>query len=193
MLERSRERAAALINLIDDLLDVSSIEAGRIARRVEWVHLPNLLLDVMEMIRPRAETRDISLTEELPGDLLPVHVDREDMVRLFTNLLINAVKYNRDGGSVRVSARAEGHYVRVNVADTGIGIPTASIPRLFDEFYRVKTPETRQITGSGLGLSIVKRIAEAHHGYVEVESELGQGSIFSVFLPAADTPPLGAE
>lgn len=193
MLERSRERAAALINLIDDLLDISSIEAGRIARRVEWVHLPNLLLDVMEMIRPRAETRNVSLTEALPGDLLPVHVDREDMVRLFTNLLTNAVKYNRDGGSVRVSARAEGHYVRVNVADTGIGIPTASIPRLFDEFYRVKTPETRQITGSGLGLSIVKRIAEAHHGYVEVESDLGQGSIFSVFLPAADTPPLGAE
>lgn len=186
MLNRSRERAGSLLNLIDDLLDVSSMEAGRIARRIESVHLPNLLLDVAEMVRPKAEMRDVHCTFDLPVGLPPVRADREDMGRLFTNLLTNAIKYNRDGGSVRVAARMEGRYLRVDVVDTGLGIPPDAIPRLFDEFYRVKTPETRQITGTGLGLSIVKRIVDAHHGRIDVESELGKGSIFSVFLPIAD-------
>lgn len=188
MLERSKLRIEALLNLIDDLLDVSSIEAGRIARRIEWVNLPNLLLDVIEIVRPKAEARNIAIDGELRGDLPAVRADREDMVRLFTNLLTNAVKYNRDGGAVHLSARTAGRYLRVDVGDTGIGIPRESIPKLFDEFYRVKRPETRGITGTGLGLSIVKRILEAHHGYVEVESELGKGSTFSVFLPTVEDP-----
>lgn len=189
MLERSKERTGALLNLIDDLLDVSSIEAGRIARRIEWVHLPNLLLDVVEIVRPKAEARDIAITTNLPGDLPPVRADHEDMVRLFTNLLTNAVKYNRDGGSIHLSAWVDGHYLRVDVADTGIGIPKELIPKVFDEFYRVKRPETRHITGTGLGLSIVRRILEAHHGHIEVESELGKGSTFSAFLPIVEQPP----
>lgn len=186
MLERSKARSMALLNLIDDLLDVSSIEAGRIARRIERIQIPNLLLDVVEIVRPKAESRDISFVEDLPGDLAAVRADREDMVRLFTNLLTNAIKYNREGGKIHLAAGVEGHYLRVDVADTGIGIPAECIPRIFDEFYRVKIPETRQITGTGLGLSIVKRILEAHHGRIEVRSELGKGSTFSVFLPTVD-------
>jgi PAS domain S-box-containing protein len=186
MLERSKARTMALINLIDDLLDVSSIEAGRIARRIERIQIPNLLLDVVETVRPQAESRDISISEKLPGNLPPVLADREDMVRLFTNLLTNAIKYNKQGGEIRLVGQVEDRYLRVDVADTGIGMPEECIPKIFDEFYRVKIPETRQITGTGLGLSIVKKILEAHHGRVEVSSELGKGSTFSIFLPTAD-------
>ncbi len=189
MLERSKARTAALVNLIDDLLDVSSIESGRIARRIEWIPLPSLLLDVIEMGRPMAEDRNISFHLDLPGTLPPARADREDMVRLFTNLLTNAIKYNHDGGAIHLAARLKGQTIRVDVADTGIGIPGESLPRLFDEFYRVRTPETRQIAGTGLGLSIVKRILEAHHGWIEVESQPGKGSTFSVFLPVVDDPP----
>lgn len=189
MLERSRDRASALLNLIDNLLDVSSIEAGRIARRVEWIHLPNLLLDVVEMVRPGAESRGIAFVQELPANLPAVRADREDMHRVFANLFTNAIKYNRDGGRVRLAVRVEGQYLRVDVSDTGLGIPREAIPRLFDEFYRLKTPETRHVTGSGLGLSIVKRIVDAHHGFVEVESEPGEGSTFSVFLPIVESAP----
>ena len=186
MLERSKERAATLVNLIDDLLDVSSIEAGRIARRIDLIHLPEVISEVVEMIRPRAEARNLTLDESLPADLPAILADRSDMVRVFTNLLSNAVKYNRDGGSIRVAAHVDGHYVRVGVADTGIGIPKDAIPKLFDEFYRVKTAETRQISGTGLGLSIVKKIVDAHNGYVQVETELGKGSTFSVLFPVAE-------
>ena len=186
MLGRSKARAAALVNLIDDLLDVSSIDAGRIARRIERIQLPELISDVEEMIRPKAEARNVSLEESLPADLPAIRADRSDMVRVFTNLLTNAVKYNREGGAIRVSAQVDGHYVRADVIDTGIGIPKDAISKLFDEFYRVKTLETRQISGTGLGLSIVKKIVDAHNGFVQVETELGKGSTFSIFLPAAE-------
>ena len=119
-----------------------------------------------------------------------MNADREELVRLFTNLVDNGIKYNKPNGQVRISADLSGAYVRVSIADTGIGISKESLGRLFAEFFREKREETSLITGTGLGLSIVKRIVDFYHGRIEVESELDKGSIFTVWLPwqsGADT------
>lgn len=190
MLERSRERASGLLELIGDLLDVSTIDAGKVARRVESVAIPALIDEATEMVRERTRREGIELVVDVATTLPHARADREDLLRALNNLLTNAIKYNSPAGSVSVSAREEGPHVRIDVKDTGIGIPPECIPRLFDEFYRVKRPETRSIPGTGLGLTIVKRIVEAHHGRVIVASEPGQGSTFSIIMPAYDPPGL---
>jgi len=105
------------------------------------------------------------------------------MDRLFTNLVSNAIKYNREEGRVRIALRSAGEYLRADVEDTGIGMSPEDQQRLFEEFFRAKTPETQKVTGTGLGLSLVKRIVDGYHGRIEVQSELGKGSMFSVYLP----------
>ena len=129
------------------------------------------------------------MTLELLEGVPAIEADREEMRRLFTNLVDNAIKYNREGGAVRVAvgARLAGQqtdgFVAVEVSDTGIGIPRGAIERLGEAFYRVRTADTLQITGTGLGLSICKQIIEAHNGHLEIESEEGKGSTFRVLLP----------
>jgi len=129
------------------------------------------------------------VTLELLEGVPAIEADREEMRRLFTNLVDNAIKYNREGGAVRVAvgARLAGQqtdgFVAVEVSDTGIGIPRGAIERLGEAFYRVRTADTLQITGTGLGLSICKQIIEAHNGHLEIESEEGKGSTFRVLLP----------
>ena len=192
MLERSKERASSLVRLVDDLLDVSNLEAGRVARRVEAIYIADLLSESVEAISAREDGMGIGFELDVADDLPPVKADREELLRAMGNLLSNAVKYNRERGFVRISACSAGSYVRVDVTDGGFGIPAECIPRLFEEFYRVKSPETRHISGTGLGLAIVKRIVDAHHGRILVESVVGQGSTFSLFIPAvpvAAAPP----
>lgn len=183
MLHRAKDRASALLNLIDDLLSISTIEAGRVARNVQSVQLADVIRSSLDFMSVEAKKKKIRVLDIVPDDLPMVRADRDDLARVFVNLLSNAIKYNREDGEVRVLARVSGPYVRVDVADDGLGIPTEAKSRLFDEFYRVKSPDTRGITGTGLGLSIVKRIVEAHQGRVEVQSELGKGSIFSIYIP----------
>lgn len=183
MLERAKERAKGLLGLIEDLLDISTIEAGRVARNVETVQIADVVHSAVEFMKMSAEERKIDLQDQVPGDLPTVEVDKDDLNRVFTNLLSNAIKYNRSGGRVSVLGSVSGPYVRIDVTDTGIGIPAEALERVFDEFYRVKSAATRGITGTGLGLSIVKRIVEAHHGRVELQSELGKGTTVSIYLP----------
>ncbi len=188
MLRRCQERANGLLGLIDDLLDLSSIEAGRVARNLEPLSVGTLLAETMEVFRPQAEARDVTLALEAALDVPPVLADRRDLGRVFTNLLSNAIKYNRDGGRVLLGVRQDDGWVVVQFRDTGYGIPAEAMEHLFEEFFRVKMAATERVTGTGLGLSIVKRLVEAHHGYVTVESELGVGSTFTVYLPAYSPP-----
>jgi len=183
ILERSRERTRGLLALINDLLAISRMQAGRLAKEKEKLQLSILLKDVVELIKGEALERKVTVETLVPDDLPLVYVNREDITRVVTNLLDNAIKYNRDGGKVFIRASADDTFVRVEVQDTGIGIPKKDTGHLFDEFYRVKSKETRAITGTGLGLSIAKRIVEAHDGHVEVESKLHEGSTFRVLLP----------
>jgi signal transduction histidine kinase len=183
MLRRCKDRASSLLGLIDDLLDLSTIEAGHVARELEPLRVGSLLAETVEVFRAQAEARDISVSLDVPIDLPLVMADRRDLGRVFTNLLSNAIKYNRDGGRVEIRVRRDSGRLRIDFADTGFGIPPEAQGHLFEEFYRVKMAATERVTGTGLGLSIVKRLVEAHQGAVTALSELGAGSTFSVVLP----------
>jgi signal transduction histidine kinase/DNA-binding response OmpR family regulator len=183
ILERSRERTQGLLALINDLLAISRMQAGRLAKEKEKLQMGILLKDVGELMKGQALEKKVNIEMEVPDDLPPIQANREDITRVFTNLLDNAIKYNHQKGKVFLGACADDAFVRVEVQDTGIGIPKKDIAHLFDEFYRVKSKETRLITGTGLGLSIAKKIVEEHNGHIEVESKLHQGSTFRVLLP----------
>ena len=131
----------------------------------------------------KAAEQGITLKLELGPELPMIHADSRSMEEVLTNLLSNAINYSPDGGTVTVSAVSHGEYLEIRVSDTGIGIARDEIPKIFDKFYRVKHPETRKVIGTGLGLSLVKGIIEAHRGSVEVESEPGVGTTFRVLLP----------
>jgi two-component system phosphate regulon sensor histidine kinase PhoR len=183
ILGRSRERTRGLLALINDLLAISRMQAGRLAKEKERLPLGIVVKEIVELIRGEALERRVDIELDAPDGLPPVLANREDITRVITNLLDNAIKYNCPGGKVLVRVSADNAFIRVEVRDTGIGIPKKDIPLLFDEFYRVKTKETQGIPGTGLGLSIAKKIVEAHHGHIEVESKLHQGSTFRVLLP----------
>jgi len=183
ILERSRERTRGLLALINDLLEISRMQAGRLAKEKEKLQLGILLKEIAELMKGEALEKKVTIEMAVPDDLPLVQANREDVTRVFTNLLDNAIKYNHHGGRVFLRAGADGAFVRVEVQDTGIGIPKKEVAHLFDEFYRVKSKETRAITGTGLGLSIAKKIVEGHNGHIEVESRLHQGSTFRVLLP----------
>jgi len=116
-------------------------------------------------------------------NIKPVLADPKGIQEIFNNLISNAINYSPDGGRVLVSARGLGEYMEIKVADTGVGIDEEEISKIFDKFYRVKHPKTRQVMGTGLGLAIVKGIVEAHHGTIEVESSPGKGTTFRILLP----------
>ena len=183
ILNRSRERTHALLALINDLLTLSRMESGRVAKEKEKVAIGGLLEEVVEFLRGKAAEKQVSLQLDLSEGLPEIWASREDLIRVFTNLLDNAIKYNRSGGEVEVRAEKDEAFIRISIRDTGIGIPPRDLEHIFDEFYRVKIPETRTISGTGLGLSIAKKILEAHDGHIEVESQVQQGSIFRVLLP----------
>ena len=183
MLHRCQDRTQGLLGLIDDLLDLSTIDAGRVARNLENLRVGSLLAEAVEIFRPQAEARDITVALDVPIDEPAIAADRRDIGRVFTNLISNAIKYNRDGGTVQVTVSREDGTVRIDIRDTGYGIPIDAQVHLFEEFFRVKMPATERVTGTGLGLAIVKRLVEAHEGVVSVESELGKGSTFTVLLP----------
>jgi NtrC-family two-component system sensor histidine kinase KinB len=183
MLRRCQVRATELLDLIEDLLRVSAIEAGRVARKVEPVALGPAVEEVIVLLGAQASARGIEVRDAVPSDLPPVLVDRSDLVLVLTNLVGNALKYNRDGGWAEVSAQLVADGVTVEVADGGYGIPEAQQAGLFTEFYRVRTRETSRVSGTGLGLSIVKRLVEAHGGRVWVRSKHGEGSTFGFWLP----------
>ncbi|MDP2900429.1 MAG: response regulator [Candidatus Bathyarchaeota archaeon] len=189
-LERSRERTSACLALIKDLLDLSRMETRKVQRQVEPLAVSEPVAEAVALLKGQADASQITVTTDLPADLPRIEGSREELSRLFTNLVSNAIKYNRRGGKVTIAGQTDGAYLKIAVTDTGIGIPAAALPNLFNEFYRVTTPETRYIAGTGLGLSIVKRIADAHQGQVTVQSLPGSGSTFAVFLPIPVAPHL---
>ncbi len=185
MLGRSKERTHALLSLISDLLDLSKIEAGLVVQYKEPLHVEEVLRKVIEILKVQAEAKDQRLELSFPPSLPSVMADRGNMEEVFLNLLSNGIKYTGQGGWVKVQANVEGSYLCVRVSDNGMGIAGEDLAHIFDKFYRVKNPQTRKITGTGLGLPIVRQIVEAHLGMVEVESQPAVGSTFRVYLPLA--------
>ncbi len=183
MLGRAKERTHALLSLINDLLDLSRIEAGFVVQYKEPIQIVAVLEKVIELLKPQAELKNITLRLIYPETLPLVMADRGNMEEVFVNLVSNGIKYTGERGRVDLEAYVAGSYLCIQVADNGMGIAPEDLSHIFDKFYRVKNPQTRKITGTGLGLPIVKRIVEAHLGIVEVESQPGAGSKFRVFLP----------
>jgi PAS domain S-box-containing protein len=201
ILGRCRGRTGALSQLVGDLLEFARLQGKRKARErtLAPLEVAEVLRETVDFASQPAAARKVTLTLDLPQALPQVDADRDDLLRLFTNFVDNAIKYNREGGSVRIAGHVTDGYVVVEVIDTGLGIAQDQLARLGEAFFRVKTPETAQITGTGLGVSICKEIIEAHNGHLEVESEEGQGSTFRVLLPrrglatAAGSAPTEAE
>jgi two-component system phosphate regulon sensor histidine kinase PhoR len=188
LLSRAKERTQGLLTLIKDLLDLSKIEAGMMVQYKEPLNLLEVIQKVVEFMRPEAEAKKIDLQFALPTEPAWINADRNSMDGIFTNLISNAIKYTPEGGKVWIALGGDNGFVKVTVSDTGIGIKKEDLPRIFDKFYRVKTAETRQIIGTGLGLTIVKSIVDAHLGSISVESELGKGTTFTVLLPKGSPP-----
>ena len=181
------------LNLIlDDLLQLSQIESGQVLFRHEPVELRALLERTIAVIKPLADKKHHQIELTWPDELVMIEGDEERLVQVFINLLENAVKYTPDQGRLSVSlrsatqnpARAQRPMVEIVVADSGIGIPEADRPRVFERFYRVDKARSRELGGTGLGLAIVKHIVEAHSGQVWVEGNTPKGSRFVVHLPA---------
>jgi signal transduction histidine kinase len=188
LLSRAKERTNGLLTLIKDLLDLSKIEAGKMVQYKEPLSLQEVIQRVVDLMRAEAEAKKIDLQFSAPSTTPLINADRNSMEGIFTNLVSNAIKYTPEGGRIWVTLSEEAGFVKAAVCDTGIGIKKENLPRIFDKFYRVKTPETRQIIGTGLGLSIVKSIVDAHLGSISVESEEGGGATFTVLLPKESIP-----
>jgi len=183
MIERAGKYIDDLLQLINDWLDMSRIEAGNITVRFKPVALAAVLSEILELLKPSAEAKKITLELNSRNGLPLVKGDRGSLKQAFTNLISNGINYNREGGMVIVSVVEDIDDLVVEISDTGIGISQDNLNFIFDEFFRVKSKETRSVSGSGLGLPIVKRIIEAHNGYVKVTSEPGKGSTFCILLP----------
>lgn len=174
---------ARMQRLVQDLLLLAQADAGvPIEKRV--VELDTLLLDVFRQARLNAGSVKVVLGAE---DQVQVIGDADRLKQLFLNLMDNAIKYTPSGGTVTLSFAREGTWARVAIADTGIGIPAADLPKIFDRFYRVDKARSREKGGTGLGLAICKWIVDAHGGRIEAKSQVGKGSVFTVWLPTTDS------
>lgn len=173
-----------LIRLSNSLLSLSRMDQGQQKFPRENVDLSDLLDSLVETMQPLAETREINLNGHFTsGPVISGNFDQ--LTRLFMNLLDNALKYTSRGGKVTVSLKEMGSFARIDIADTGQGIPKEHLPHLFERFYRVHSDRTSSSGGAGLGLAIAYEIARWHHGKITVESKVNEGTVFSVYLPKA--------
>jgi len=182
-LQRAMDRSDSLLALVNDLLVINRMEVGKIAQKMEPVKINDIINKIIDFLKPDAEKHKVSIKPALPEEIPPIQADVRDMEKLFTNLISNAVKFNTENGSVTISGQVEGNFVRYDVKDTGIGISAEHLSHIFDDFYRADDERTKKISGTGLGLTIAKKIVNSHFGRIEVESEPEKGSVFSVYLP----------
>jgi two-component system phosphate regulon sensor histidine kinase PhoR len=177
--------ANRLERLINDLLDLAKIESGKMKISLAPCDLLVVIDRAVKSFSKVVKDSGLTLSQSVPPQLPVVLADETGITQVLWNLLENAIKYNKPGGSIHISAKANGEFVELEVSDTGIGIPAEDIPRIFERFYRVDKARSQQLGGTGLGLAIVKHLIQAHHGEVSVNSELGSGSAFRFTLRKA--------
>jgi len=174
-----------LSELTTSFLDLSRLESGRTQIHTQMTNLEEVLSDCSEMMRARAQERELILKNLATNGLPAVRVDPDKIKQVVINLLSNAIKYNYPGGKITLQSVVQDGYLGFSVADTGPGISSEDMKHLFEKFYRVPGSE-KLAPGTGLGLSICKRIIAAHHGRIDVESQVGKGTKFTVLLPCTD-------
>ena len=176
------DESRRLSRLVDDLLNLARADAGSVRLQVREFYFNDLVAECCRSVQALAAARRIKM-EYQTGEDIPFHGDEELLRRLVVNLLDNAIRYTPQGGQVKASLNANGSELRIEVSDTGAGIPAEAVPHVFERFYRADQARSRQEGGFGLGLAIVKWIAESHKGAVDLTSRPGQGSTFTVTLP----------
>ena len=178
------EESERILKMLNTLMDISEAETGVIRLEINPIPLSDIVNDVVELYRYVAEDKSVTLEVRVGGNIF-VNVDAVRMRQVLGNLLDNAIKYTPSGGSVEITADKNEEGVVVCVKDTGIGIPSGEMPRIWDRLYR--GDQSRSQRGLGLGLSLVKAVVNAHGGKVDVQSEAGRGSVFTVVLPQSDS------
>jgi len=192
MAERNINR---LTNILNDLLNLSRIESGKIELKFENIELKEIIELTASSLRPHADGKSIQIEVEIPEQLPAVYGDQEKIEQILTNLIGNAIKFTRDGGKILITAKPppkekDGWYgdrVALSVKDNGIGIPAEHLEAIFEKFHQVESSLHRSVSGTGLGLAITKGLVEAHQGKIWVQSEVGKGSTFTFTLPVSES------
>jgi signal transduction histidine kinase len=184
MINRSLERIKGMRSLITDLLDLTKIESDKKNRDLIKLDITDIAVKSRDIISPMAIQKNVEIFIDSEPEEIFFLGDTEKFQIIFNNLISNAVKYNKDNGEVRCTLREYPEYIKINITDTGIGMSEDDIPKLFQEFVRIKNDKTRKISGSGLGLSITKKIVEdIYHGKISVTSIPDEGTTFTIDIP----------
>jgi two-component system phosphate regulon sensor histidine kinase PhoR len=182
-LPRVKQEVDRMVQLVADLLDLTQVESGRLRLKSEDVDLADVAGHILETFEARAAQAGVAL--RFSGEYAPLRGDPDRLAQVVVNLVDNALRNTPSGGSIDVEVRREGEQAILRVRDTGVGIPYADLPHVFERFYVVDRSRTRGSSGTGLGLSIVKHIVEAHGGHASAQSELGYGATFTCEFPVA--------
>jgi len=184
--KRMTTRTKDLLRLIENLLNLSKLESGTVIFNLEPIRGEDIIRDVIDITKPQADSKGISLNYTPCSEDWLFNVDYDHMRTAIMNIVSNSVKYTPDGGQVLLSTEVTGGFINFRVQDTGIGISKEDLPHIFDRFFRVKGKSTRHITGSGLGLALVKEVVEAHQGYIDVQSIPQVGTTFILSFPLVE-------
>jgi signal transduction histidine kinase len=185
MLDRSIERIKGMRQLILDLLDLTKIETGKPTQKLEMVNIRKIIQMSVDTIRPYAIQKDVDIYIN-SRESIEMKADPGEIEIIMNNLISNAVKYNKTGGRVDVFLEKKEARLKITVSDTGIGLKNEDREKIFDDFVRIKSSQTREVTGSGLGLSIVKKIVDMYQGTIDVQSEPDKGTSFIITLVEPD-------
>ncbi len=172
-----------LLDMINDILDMAKVEAGKMRIDPRPINASDAVDAAVRLIRRRAADKQVSLVFDPDDDLPDINGDHRALKQMSLNLIANAIKFTDAGGQIRVEVRREGDWILVRVADTGVGIPEADLPRLGQPFEQARSPDGRHTGGTGLGLALTKSFAEMHGGHLRLESKVGVGTTVSIFLP----------
>jgi len=180
MIKRSIERLNSMRKLIIDIIDLTKLESNRKVRNIERINLAQSVKSIIDGFENQAKERNIKIITDIKDVF--INADTGDIEMLVSNMVSNGIKYNKDGGEVKIIVDSEGEFTKLIFSDTGIGIKQEDLDKLFKEFVRIKNEQTRTIEGSGLGLSIVKKIVDFYDGKINIESEFGKGTSFTLYL-----------
>jgi len=184
-LDKINKHSDSLTKLVNDLLDISRIESGRVEMRLEELDLKGSIEIVADIMAPQIKEKAIEFTVDLPEKAPSCLVDKTQLERVLTNLLGNAIKFTPEKGRISVGVKEKKDFLQVDIQDSGLGISEDNLANIFEEFYRVDNPINQNVKGTGLGLSLVKHIVEAHKGRIWANSKPGKGTTFSFTIPKA--------
>lgn len=185
IIERSLQRIQGMRNLIMDMLDFTRIESGKKKRKIEKINLCEITQQCIDSFQPLSIQKDVDVYLNC-SEKIAIEADRQEMEIILNNLISNAIKYNKHGGRVDINLRRDNKTILLSVEDTGIGMKEEDTKNLFEDFMRIKSEHTKNISGSGLGLSIVKKLVDLYDASIEVESKPDEGSCFTIIFKNID-------